>query len=61
LLVKKGSFGVSDNQLKLFVVLWVMGLPVVLDCFRALFGPLALRATLNYHLYCVGFPGGREG
>jgi hypothetical protein len=33
LLVKEDSFGIFDNQLKLFVVPWVVGFLIALDCF----------------------------
>jgi hypothetical protein len=33
LLVKEGLLGVFDDQLKLFVVPWVVGFPIALDCF----------------------------
>jgi hypothetical protein len=33
LLVKEDSLGVSDCQLKLLIVPWVVRFPIVLDCF----------------------------
>jgi hypothetical protein len=32
LLIKEDSLGIFDDQLKLFVVLWVVRFPIVLDC-----------------------------